>query len=254
MRALRWERRCRCETNHEGPELSSLSGPYVEALATHITKDMTGDFEAAHVLGGHALALGLETLDLAKVHHESMEILALRGTSITDEEILRRAAAFFEEALMPIERTHRTALESDAGLSELRATLSRYDLEVTHARTEVQKQVAGREAATQALKASEQESARLLEVSRRLQLQLQALARDLITFQEDERRKLSLTLQDEIAQNLLGIQVRMLALKKEVTVSNEDFAKEIAITQRVVRESVRIISRFTREAGLKHEE
>ena len=54
-------------------------------------------------------------------------------------------------------------------------------------------------------------------------------------------------------QALAGIQIRLLSLKKVVAVSNEDFKKEITITQGLVKESVKIINRFVKECENPHE-
>jgi len=60
-------------------------------------------------------------------------------------------------------------------------------------------------------------------------------------------------LQDEVAQILLGINIRLLALKKEVTLGTTGFEKELATTQRLVEKSVRTINHFVREFGPSHE-
>ena len=60
-------------------------------------------------------------------------------------------------------------------------------------------------------------------------------------------------LQDEIAQTLLAINVRLWTLKKVNAVNAKGFKKEIASTQRLVDKSVRSINRFARELSLRHE-
>jgi len=104
-----------------------------------------------------------------------------------------------------------------------------------------------------ALKKSGERSKRLLEESRRLQKHLQRLAHRIMVAQEDKRKKISHDLQDEIAQTLLGINVRLLTLKREGSANARGFEKEIASTQRVVDMSVKTIKRFAREFGNHHE-
>jgi len=98
-----------------------------------------------------------------------------------------------------------------------------------------------------ALNKSEGHSQKLLEESRRLQKHLQGLTHQILTAQEDKRKKLSRDLQDEIAQTLLGINVRLLSLKKEAAVNAKGFKKEIAGTQRLADKAERSIKRFARE-------
>jgi signal transduction histidine kinase len=48
-----------------------------------------------------------------------------------------------------------------------------------------------------------------------VQERLRHLAHEILLAQEDERKKVSHELQDEIAQTLLGINVRLLSLKQD---------------------------------------
>ena len=82
---------------------------------------------------------------------------------------------------------------------------------------------------------------------------LQEMTRKILLANEDEREKMSLQLQNEIAQTLLGIHVRLLVLKKEAAVSDASLAREIAATERLVEESVKSINRFADEFGIPHE-
>ena len=126
-------------------------------------------------------------------------------------------------------------------LSQVNAALARRTLDLSDSRRQLQAGIAGRKETDECLKASKSESSLLLAEARRLQEHLQALARQMLTAQEEERKRMSLTLQDEIAQTLLAIHVRLLALRKGLSVSTESFKKEIAITQRLVQESVKVV-------------
>jgi len=92
----------------------------------------------------------------------------------------------------------------------------------------------------------------LLKESRLLQKRLRHLTHQLLLAQEAKRTKISRTLHDEIAQTLLGINVRLLTLKQEATINTKGFKKEIASTQRLVGKSAKTISRFARGYGKQH--
>ena len=66
---------------------------------------------------------------------------------------------------------------------------------------------------------------------------------------EDERKIISRELQDEIAQTLLGINVRLLSLQQEARSNSRGLKKGIASTQRLVAKSVRSVGRAAREFG-----
>jgi len=71
-------------------------------------------------------------------------------------------------------------------------------------------------------------------------------------YTEDKRKRISRDLHDEIAQTLLGINVRLLTLKKEAAFNARGLKKEIVSTQRLVDKSVESIKRFAREFGIHH--
>ncbi len=98
-----------------------------------------------------------------------------------------------------------------------------------------------------ALRKSEQHYSRLLEQSRHMQEQLRLLSRQLLSAQEEERKKISRELHDEIAQTLTGINVRLATLKKEAAINTKGLEQKITRTQQLVEKSVDIVHRFARE-------
>jgi len=236
------------------PNLNALTKRYVAALRTHFAQGSPANLKAAHRLGTQAMTIGLETLDLARIHDQALETLIRPDCpSATRDEMAIRAVIFFTEAIAPIEKTHRGAREASVDLNHLKATLIQQTRDLADSKRDLRQGIARRKAAGQALKTSGKNAARLLVESHQLQKHLQEMAHRILSAQEDERRTMSLTLQDEIAQTLVAIQIRLLALKKEVSSSNEDFKKEIANTRRLVESSVSVINRFASELGLPHE-
>jgi signal transduction histidine kinase len=76
---------------------------------------------------------------------------------------------------------------------------------------------------------------------------LRHLSRQILSAQEDERKKISRELHDVIAQTLTGINVRLAALKKEAGTNTKGLDRNIALTQRLVEKSVNIVHEFARE-------
>ena len=111
----------------------------------------------------------------------------------------------------------------------------------------LKREIVRRQAVEAALKESERHTRRLLEQSRHMQEQLRLLSRQLLTVQEEERKRISRELHDVIAQTLTGINVRLAALKKESAVNTKDLEQNITRTQQLVEQSVNIVHRFARE-------
>ena len=76
---------------------------------------------------------------------------------------------------------------------------------------------------------------------------MRQLSRQILSVQEDERKKISRELHDVIAQTLTGINLRLANLKKEASLNTMGLDRNIAITQRLVEKSVKIVHQFACE-------
>ena len=225
-------------------ELIRLSQRYVTALRKHLNRGPGATLQPALGLGRQAVALGLETLELARIHERALATLEL---SFSKDGITKRAEIFFAEALTPIVETHRAARQSKMDLQQLNGTLNRRTLELAAANRQLQRGIIRRKSVEAALKKSGEHYTKLLKDSLQLQEGLRQLTHQLLASQEEERKKISLELQNEIAQTLLGINVRLLSLKQEARLNTKGLKNEIASTQRLVVKSARSVRRVARE-------
>jgi signal transduction histidine kinase len=104
-----------------------------------------------------------------------------------------------------------------------------------------------RTAAERQLVTSKRHYTRLLEQSRRMQERLRRLSRHVLLAQEDERKKISRELHDEIGQILTGVNVTLSSLKVEAAVGVRGLARKISRTQRLVQKSMKTVHKFARE-------
>lgn len=231
-------------------KLIRLSQRYVAALKKHLRQSSRAmpPCETARRLGREAAALKLETLDMARIHEGALATLEFRNR----HGVIKRAEIFFTEAITPIEETHHAALKSKVRLRQLRQTLGRRTLDLAASHRSLKQGIVERKTVERSLRKSGEHSRTLLKESRRLQKHLQRLAHQLLSAQEDKRKQISRDLHDEIAQTLLGINVRLLTLKNEAAFDASGLKKEIVSTQRLVDKSVRSIKRFAREFGIHH--
>ena len=228
-------------------KLTALSQRYVAALRKHLKQGLRASLQAAHDLGCQATALDLETLDVARLHDGALATLEVSNSR---DGLIKRAEIFFAEAITPIEETHRAALKANVRLSKLSQTLGRRTVDLAASHRSLKQDIVQRKTVEQALRKSGEHSRKLLKESRRLQKHLQRLTHQIMSVQEDKRKEISRDLHNEIAQTLLGINVRLLILKKEAAIAAGDLKKEIVSTQRLVDKSVTIIKRFAREFGI----
>jgi signal transduction histidine kinase len=130
--------------------------------------------------------------------------------------------------------THRAARQS-------KIDLHRRTMELAAANRKLRRGVVHRRSMEATLKTSGENYTKLLKESLQLQDNLRQLTRQALGAQEDDRKKISLELQDEIAQTLLGINVRLLTLKQESRKNTKGLKDEIASTQRLVTKSARSV-------------
>jgi signal transduction histidine kinase len=161
--------------------------------------------------------------------------------------LLKRAETFFAEASKPIVETHRAARQSKIDLHRLNETLSQRTLELAATNRQLQRGVLRRKEVEAALKKSGEHYTKLLKDSLDLQEGLRRLTHQLLASQEEDRKKISQELQAEIAQTLLGINVRLLSLKREAKLNTKGLKNEIASTQRLVAKSTKSVRRAARE-------
>ena len=223
-----------------------LSRRYATVLRKHLHGGACTSLLPALGLGRQAVALGLETLELARMHEQSM--VTLEADHLKNGW-RKQAENFFTEAITPIVETHRAARQNKSDLARLNETLNRRTLELAATNLQLKQDIVRRQSVEAALKLSGEHYAKLLLESLHLQESLRELTHQVLAAQEEERRQLSHELQDEIAQTLLGINVRLLTLKKESRTNTNGIKQEIASTQRLVTKSARSVRRAAREFG-----
>ena len=162
------------------PKLIRLLREYQRALRHHLTQKSPSSLKKARGLGRDAVSLGLETLDLARVHEQALLEVVSTYSPGSGDGIFRRAGAFFSEMIAPIEKTHRTAQEANARLSRLNASLRQRAVELAASNRRLRQEINQRKAAQKALRKSERHYSALLQQSRQMQEQLRHLSHQLL--------------------------------------------------------------------------
>jgi signal transduction histidine kinase len=228
-------------------KLINLRPRYQASLRKHLKGPREGNTESARALGAQALAGGLHTLDLAKLHEEILITEVLPGYPPGKRAaIIKNAGFFFAAAITPLENSYGSARQA-ARLKKIIEALSQRTVELAASNLELSLEILQRKAVEEKLKKSEHHYTQLLKQSDLLQEQLRRLSRQILSAQEDERKKISRELHDVIAQTLTGINVRLATLKRDALLSTKGLERSIAHTQRLVEQSVGIVHQFARE-------
>lgn len=247
-------RRSGATTRMTESTLGEFPQRYLAALGTHCGQaPHARDMEAAPLLGMQALSLGIDTLELAAIHDQALSTLKSDGTPPEFSGRTKLAEAFFASALLPIEASHRTGAVGRSHLEQLSADLATITRDLDDATRDLEREIAARKSAEQALLTSEERSAKLRTESQKLYSRVQELAHKAMGANEGERRALSLLLQNQVAQALLGIHLRLLAMRGRVTANSKSLGKDVEVTRRLIRKTVKEINRIIREFGIAHE-
>ena len=220
-----------------------LPETYAAALRKYLNQGVRARLQPALRLGSEAVGLKLATLDLARIHEAALAALELAGRK---NGWAKRAEKFFNEANSCIEETHRAARQSTVHLNRMKKTLDERTVELAASNRQLKRGVALRKVAETALEHRKSRHKTSLKESLQLQNRLRQLTHRVLVAQEDERKNISRELQDEIAQTLLGINVRLLSLKQAARHKTNGFRNEIASTQRLVAKSAQSVRRVAR--------
>jgi len=230
------------------------AGRYRRALADYLAQGPDADLAPATRLGGQASRLGLETLDVAKVHAQAAVDLEVPVGSVkATSGWIERADAFFIETLAPIEKQHEPALKAEAEATLQAATLRQHAKALAASEGHLERNVGERKKAEAALRRSQVGLLKTLTKTRRLQAQVRKKTQAHLAAHETGRSAARNHLDDELAQELLAIHLRLLILKRMAQSDHLRLWKEIDEAERIVRKSLATIDRVNRHLRSRHD-
>jgi len=238
--------------DHETPmsqKTDALSRSYESALGKYLKQGPRTNLKPALELGRKGVHIGLETLELAVIHQRAVEGLLPDYASGKRPGMIKRAAPFFKEANAPIEETHRAARLSKDHVTRLKATLGHRTEELATTNRQLKRGVVRGKVMEKAMEKSGKHHKKCLEESLELQKRLRQLTHRLLTAQENQRKDIRHELQNEIAQTLLGINVRLLTLKEAAKANSKGLKESITSTQQLMVKSAKSVRQVTRKFG-----
>ena len=179
------------------------------------------------------------------------KVFAESGKQVCEASLLNENGALFwadfqagSAALVPSERKWCRVAVSDISTLKRAQEAQRRVEALDAANRELKQEIVQRKAVEKALKKSERYARQLLAKSLQLQKQLQHLSHQVLQAQEEERKRISRELHDDIAQVLTAVSFHLAILRKEAAPNGKDLKRKIAHTQRLVERSVDIVHQF----------
>lgn len=228
--------------------LSAMAPGYRDALVAHIRAKTATRGEAPRLKGRLALARGMLSRDLVVVHERALSTLHRAGDfDGTNKRALSRAGRFLTYALIPLEASLRATHLANRNLLMRNETLRRHGLALARGKRQLQREVQRREAGEAVIRGGKERYRRLFEESQLMQKKLRQLTRQILSTQEEERRRISRELHDGVVQTLVAINVELTALGQEAKEGLRSFKTTLARTQRRLVKSVDAVHRYARE-------
>lgn len=214
-------------------KLEGIARRYSAALRSYLLNEQEAVLEQAYELGRTAIAQGFGILDMARVHQDALATL-MRSPVVAKHNgrLLQAAESFLLQSLSPFEATHR-------GFRETNVKLQQRNLEL-------KAEIKQRQRVEDALRQSENHYCQVFNEAQAMQENLRDLSNEILRTQEDERKRISRELHDEVGQSLTAINVTLSALKNNGT-GNIASAQKLAETQVLLQETMETVHRFARD-------
>jgi len=233
------------------PELARLSQRYITVLRKYLKQGSRASLRTALRMGSDALALGLGMRELARIHQRALTALE---PSTRKQRINGRAENFFTKACTRVMEAHHGEPANKITLNRLKDMTNRRAAELETTNRELERGIVQRKVKAKAVQKSGDLQSKCLGVALRLQKHLQRDSHRALAAQEEERKQISHELRDEIAQTLLGINVRLISLRQKARSKFKGLKNDIASTQRLVVRSAKSVRRFARKLENRQEE
>jgi signal transduction histidine kinase len=219
---------------------AKLVSHYRRALRDYLGHRDHARLQAAYELGCIGLRSGMGVFDMARLHEETL------AKAMTDyggrAEMLQQARAaetFLLDALSPFEAARRGLPEAYVRLEQLNETLDKRN-------TALAAITARQRPMEEALRTSKGRCLKLFQQARSMKKDIQQHSAKMVMAREEERKRISRELHDEIGQVLATVNVGLSLLKKQAG-HDRSFQNRVTATQRLLEQSMESVHRFARE-------
>ncbi len=187
---------------------------------------------------------GLGIFDVISLHHQAISEGVLPGGKAAFPARFASALdSFLLEALSPF----GVAGADPKGTYERRLNIRvEHNQALTQRNAELEEEIADHQRAEAAMQASKDHYIQLYHDARAMESNLRDLSAQVLSAQEEERKRISRELHDEIGQALTAINVTIAMLKRQV-ISDPSFQRNVAEAELLLERTMETVHRFARE-------
>jgi signal transduction histidine kinase len=226
----------------------TLGRRYAAQLRKYLAHEEEALLEAAYALGRAAIAAGAGILDMAHIHRQALQKALRPGSTIQgNRPAFQAAEVFFLESLSPFEATHRGFRETNLKLQQVIGTLEKRNRDLAVSNRDLAGEIQQRRRTEKALRKSELHFRALFNEARRMEGNLRSLSNQILHAQEQERKRISRELHDEVGQALTAVSVTLATLKNARHDTVSLIGPKLADAQKLLQESMEAVHGFARE-------
>ncbi len=222
----------------------SLPFTYHRALIEHIVRPGDATLEQASALGRAAMCGGLEVADVIRMHHQALvEGVLPDGQPGISERFASALDSFLLVAISPF----RMEGNGVSGMRERRlGRWMEHNEALALRNSQLEEEIASHQKAEAAMQERKDHYFQLYQNARAMEENLRDLSAQVLSAQEEERKRISRELHDEIGQALTAINVTIAMLKKQV-VSDPSFQRNVAEAEQLLARTMETVHCFARE-------
>jgi signal transduction histidine kinase len=217
---------------------------YCSALRDHLAKPSQAALRKGFALGKAALDGGLEIFDLISLHHRAL------AEGVMPEELAEvqfRSALVIEDFLLEALAPFRIASDGPADTREGRRRMrSEHMAALARRNARLEEEVADLQRAAAVMRDGKDHYFQLYQNARTMEANLRELCAQVLSAQEDERKRISRELYDEIGQALVAVKVTIATLKTRAA-SDPDSQRNAADAERLLAHAMETAHAFARE-------
>jgi signal transduction histidine kinase len=222
----------------------SLPFTYHGALVEHVARPTKATLQQAYALGQAAVDGDLGIFDVISLHHHALADGVLpNGTPEAQARSAQALESFLLEALSPFKAAGRVPLAIRERRPRIRAE---HDEALALRNARLEEEIADHQRAEAEMRESREHYFQLYQEARAMEANLRELSAQVLSAQEEERKRISRELHDEIGQALTAINVAVAMLKRQ-GVSDPAFQRNVADAEQLLANTMEAVHSFARE-------
>ncbi|HEY5910560.1 MAG TPA: histidine kinase [Verrucomicrobiae bacterium] len=228
--------------------LRQWSRRYAACLRRYVAQGQEAVLQEAYELGREASTRGVGVLEMARIHQRALAACLVAARQVEAKvRVLRAAETFFMETLAPFEAAHRGFLKANLELQDANQALEAGNRELERTNRQLEREVAARARSQSALLQSEEHFRELFHEAERMQESLRQLSNKILHVQEEERKRVSRELHDEVGQALTAISTSLEMLRRDAAAGPQSLLGKIADAQNLLAQTMDAVHRFAQE-------